>query len=136
MTRRFSLLLLPLLVLALYPVGAAAQQAVARFPATTQPAFAPAPAAVDAGSGQLVRQEDGFETTGFAQFMASPAGRILRGGAGLAMIGGGIALGDTGGTALAIAGGIPLSAAVFDLCYISALMGGPIRGEDIRAAGR
>lgn len=80
--------------------------------------------------------QEGFETTGFAQFIASPAGRVLRGVAGAAMIGGGIAIGDGGGTALAIAGALPLSAGILDLCYISALFGGPIRGEDIRAAGR
>lgn len=80
--------------------------------------------------------QEGFETTGFAQFMASPAGRVLRGVAGAAMIGGGIAIGDAGGTALALAGALPLSAGVLDLCYVSALFGGPIRGEDIREAGR
>lgn len=84
----------------------------------------------------MAERRRGFETTGFAQFLASPAGRLLRGAVGVAMIGGGIAWGDTEGTALAISGAIPLSAAVLDLCYVSALMGGPIRGEDIRAAGR
>jgi hypothetical protein len=52
------------------------------------------------------------------------------------MIGGGIAMGDTGGTVLAIAGVLPLSAGVLDLCYASALFGGPLRGEEIREAGR
>lgn len=79
---------------------------------------------------------DDFETSGFAQFMASPAGRIVRGVAGAAMIGGGIAMDDTGGTVLAVAGAVPLSAGIFDLCYASALFGGPLRGEEIRAAGR
>jgi hypothetical protein len=80
--------------------------------------------------------QQGFETSGFAQFMASPAGRVLRGAVGVAMIGGGIAMGDTGGTVLAVAGVLPLSAGVLDLCYASALFGGPLRGEEIREAGR
>lgn len=81
-------------------------------------------------------RDAGFEESGFAQFMASPAGRIVRGVAGAAMIGGGIAMDDTGGTILAVAGAIPLSAGLFDLCYASALFGGPLHGDEIRAAGR
>lgn len=77
-----------------------------------------------------------FEESGFAQFIASPAGRWLRIGAGLGMIAGGIAMDDTGGAVLAGAGLIPLSAGALDLCYLSPLFGGPIRGEEIRAAGR
>ncbi|MGK7313631.1 MAG: DUF2892 domain-containing protein [Candidatus Longimicrobiales bacterium M2_2A_002] len=74
-------------------------------------------------------------TNTFSTFISSPAGRLLRGIVGVGMIAGGIAMGGTGGTVLAVAGVIPLSAGVFDLCYISALLGGPIRGEAIRRAG-
>jgi hypothetical protein len=84
----------------------------------------PAPAPVPAG----------FAGSGFAQFMASPAGRVLRVVAGAGMIAGGIAMDSDGGTILAIAGGIPLSAGLFDVCYLSPLFGGPFKGRDIRAA--
>jgi hypothetical protein len=81
----------------------------------------------------------GFASSGFGQFMASPAGRVLRVVAGAGMVAGGLVLRDdgknTGGTVLAAAGLIPLSAGAFDLCYISPIFGGPIRGSDIRAAG-
>ena len=86
----------------------------------------PAPAPVPAG----------FAGSGFAQFMASPAGRVLRVVAGAGMIAGGIAMDSDGGTALAVAGGIPLSAGLFDICYLSPLFGGPFKGKDIRAAKR
>lgn len=69
-------------------------------------------------------------------FIASPAGRLVRAIVGVGMITGGIAMGGFGGTVLAVAGVIPLSAGVFDLCYVSALLGGPIRGEAIRQTGR
>jgi hypothetical protein len=143
---RFVRPVLPILAgLALLAPDAAAQQLSDRFhdaeaavPAATvgpnvaataaQPAPAVQPAAAQA-------ERDGFETTAFAQFIASPAGRILRGVVGAGMIAGGVALGETGGTVLAVAGAVPLSAGVFDLCYVSALLGGPIRGEEIREAG-
>ena len=83
---------------------------------------------------------NGFASSGFGQFMASKAGRVLRVVAGAGMIAGGLVLRDdgstTGGTVLAAAGAIPLSAGLFDVCYISPLFGGPFRGKDIRAAGK
>lgn len=81
----------------------------------------------------------GFARSGFAQFMASPAGRVLRAVAGAGMIAGGVAIRDdnrTGGTVLAAAGLIPLSAGLFDVCYISPLFGGPFTGKAIRAEGK
>ena len=78
----------------------------------------------------------GFETTGFGQFIASSTGRLLRGVVGAALILVGIAVGGTGGIVLAVIGVIPLSAGVFDLCYVSALLGGPIRGGQIRSIDR
>lgn len=84
------------------------------------------------------RAAGGFASSGFAQFMASPAGRVLRVVAGAGMIAGGAAIHDdnsTGGTVLGVAGLIPLSAGLFDVCYLSPIFGGPFRGKDIRAAG-
>lgn len=76
----------------------------------------------------------GFATSGFAQFMASPAGRVLRVVAGAGMIAGGIAMDSNAGTALAVVGAVPLSAGLFDLCWLSPILGGPLKGKDIRAA--
>jgi DUF2892 family protein len=73
---------------------------------------------------------ESFVQTGFARFVNSPAGRVARIVAGLALIGWGY-LGRTGagGIALIVLGLIPLVAGVFDLCLISAVLGGPIRGS-------
>lgn len=100
-------------------------------------------AAVAASTSPLTIPADkasgGFANSGFAQFMASPAGRVLRAVAGAGMIAGGVAIRDdhrTGGTVLGVAGLIPLSAGLFDVCYISPLFGGPFTGKAIRSAGK
>ena len=73
----------------------------------------------------------------FGQFMASGAGRATRFVAGLALILAGAILGDAAGITLIVIGFVPLGAAVFDVCLISALFGGPLSGERIRGlAGR
>jgi hypothetical protein len=77
---------------------------------------------------------DGFASSGFAQFMASPAGRILRVVAGAGMIAGGINADSDAGTAVAIVGAVPLLAGTFDFCILSPLFGGPLSGKAIRAA--
>ena len=67
----------------------------------------------------------------FAQFMASPAGRILRIVAGVVMIGAGLrSVGGTGGLVLAIAGVVPLAAGLFNFCGISFLIRAPFWGKD------
>ncbi len=76
----------------------------------------------------------GFASSGFAQFMASPAGRVLRVVAGAGMIAGGISMDSNAGTALAVVGAVPLSAGLFDICWLSPILGGPLKGRDIRAA--
>jgi len=82
----------------------------------------------------LPRRADGFASSGFAQFMSSPAGRVLRVVAGAGMIAGGIAADSDGGTVLAGLGAVPLLAGTFDFCVLSPLFGGPFWGRDIRAA--
>jgi len=89
----------------------------------------PTPVVLDAAA-----VESGFAKSGFGQFMASPAGRVLRIAAGVGMIAGGIAMDSNGGNALVIAGAIPLSAGLFDVCWLSPIFGGPLKGADIRAA--
>lgn len=78
---------------------------------------------------------DGFASSGFAQFMSSPAGRVLRVVAGAGMIAGGIAADSDLGTGVAVAGLVPLLAGAFDFCVLSPLFGGPLSGKAIRAAG-
>ncbi|HEX5156814.1 MAG TPA: DUF2892 domain-containing protein [Ktedonobacterales bacterium] len=75
---------------------------------------------------------------GFVSFMASPAGRIARILAGLALIGGGIALiwssANTAlGVVLAVVGLAPLVAGAFDFCLLAPLFGAPLFGTEIRA---
>jgi hypothetical protein len=79
--------------------------------------------------------DEGFEASGFAQFMSSKAGRLLRVVAGAGMIAGGIAADTDLGTGIAIAGAVPLLAGTFDFCVLSPLFGGPLSGKAIRAAG-
>lgn len=79
---------------------------------------------------------DGFETSGFAQFMSSTPGRILRVVAGAGMIAGGLAADSDFGTGVAIVGAVPLLAGTFDFCVLSPLFGGPFSGKAIRAAGK
>ncbi|MCU0617221.1 MAG: DUF2892 domain-containing protein [Gemmatimonadaceae bacterium] len=85
-------------------------------------------------NGNVPLPADGFVSSGFAQFMSSPAGRVLRVVAGAGMIAGGIAADSDGGTVLAGVGSIPLLAGTFDFCVLSPLFGGPFWGRDIRAA--
>ncbi len=77
---------------------------------------------------------DDFAAGGFAQFMASPAGRILRVVAGGTMIVAGLDADSDAGTAVAVVGAVPLLAGAFDFCVLSPLFGGPFWGRDIRAA--
>jgi hypothetical protein len=75
---------------------------------------------------------------GFAAFMASAAGRALRIVAGLALIGGGLALAIFGGNQLvgvvvAVVGLVPLVAGALDFCLFAPLFGGPLSGVQARA---
>jgi len=73
--------------------------------------------------------------SGFAQFMAAPAGRLVRIIAGLALIAWGIwGLQATSRVVVILIGLVPLLAGLFDFCVISALLGGPFWGKAIRAA--
>jgi len=75
---------------------------------------------------------ESFGRSGFARFINSPAGRILRMVAGVALIGWGYTQrGTTTGIVLMVVGLAPLAAGAFDLCYISALLGGPISGARV-----
>ena len=42
--------------------------------------------------------------------------------------------GSVGGKASVVWGVLPLTAGLFDVCYVSAALGGPLRGSDCRAS--
>jgi hypothetical protein len=70
----------------------------------------------------------------FVKFMQTPAGRVGRIVAGLALIGAGV-LGVSGaqGYLLAILGLVPLGAGLFDICLLAPFFRIPFSGAKIRA---
>jgi hypothetical protein len=71
----------------------------------------------------------------FISFMASPAGRITRIVAGLALVLWGLlGPGGTAGIVVAVVGAVPLLAGLFDFCVFAPLFGAPLSGPKIRAA--
>ena len=82
----------------------------------------------------MPRLEESFNRSGFSRFLNSPSGRIFRLAAGLGFLAiGFIFRGHTLGVASMVWGVFPLSAGALDICYISALLGGPLSGKKIRA---
>ncbi|HSA94858.1 MAG TPA: hypothetical protein VLJ16_02320 [Acidobacteriota bacterium] len=82
----------------------------------------------------MSRLEGSFNQSGFSRFLNSPAGRVFRLAVGLGfLIVGYIYRGHAPGVASMVWGVLPLSAGAFDICYISAFLGGPISGAKIRA---
>jgi hypothetical protein len=80
---------------------------------------------------------ESFGRTPLAQFINSPAGRVVRIIIGLALIYWGYTKqGTTAGTVTMLIGVVPLAAGVFNLCIISALLGGPLSGAKIPRVGR
>lgn len=73
------------------------------------------------------------QTSRFARFMVSAAGRWLRIVIGVALVVWGWSMHSAGGTVLAIVGLVPVAAGVFDFCLISLLVQVPFWGRDIRA---
>lgn len=74
-----------------------------------------------------------FNRSGFARFINSPSGRIFRIAAGTGFLIAGLVFRDHLLGVLSLAWSIfPLSAGALDVCYISAVLGGPIAGKTIR----
>lgn len=73
---------------------------------------------------------------GFATFIASTAGRLVRIIAGLVLIAVGVwVIGGLWGIILAVVGVVPLFAGLWDVCIIGALfLGTPLRGDEIRTS--
>jgi hypothetical protein len=77
---------------------------------------------------------ESFNQSGFSKFLNRPAGRILRLVIGVAFLVVGYVYRDHGLGVLSMVWGLlPLSAAVFDICYVSAALGGPLSGKKIRS---
>jgi hypothetical protein len=75
-----------------------------------------------------------FNKTGFSKFINSAGGRIFRFCAGLGFLVIGYLYRDhTLGVLSMIWSIFPLSAGLFDWCYISAVLGGPLSGAKIRS---
>jgi hypothetical protein len=76
---------------------------------------------------------EAFNRSGFARFINSPAGRVFRlvVGAGFLVVGY-LFRDQTLGVIAMVFSVLPLSAGAFDLCYVSAILGGPLSGEKIR----
>jgi hypothetical protein len=77
---------------------------------------------------------------GFATFMSSAAGRVIRVIAGLALIGIGLILAlannaTVPGLILIIVGLVPSGAGLFDVCLFAPLFGAPLSGAKVRAKG-
>jgi hypothetical protein len=76
---------------------------------------------------------ESFNHSGFSKFLNSPAGRIFRLVAGAGFLVVGYLFRDHLLGVLSIAWSVlPLSAGAFDICYISAVLGGPLSGAKIR----
>lgn len=83
---------------------------------------------------------DRFNQTGFSRWINSSPGRAFRLTAGTAFLLTGFVLRDsTLGVVLMAWSVVPLTAGVFNLCWISAVLGGPLRSAeicDLQRAGR
>lgn len=76
----------------------------------------------------------GFNQSGFSRFLNAPLGRIFRIVAGAAFLVAGLVFWGQPLGILSLAWSLfPLSAGAFDICYISAALGGPLSGKKIRS---
>jgi ascorbate-specific PTS system EIIC-type component UlaA len=77
---------------------------------------------------------ESFNQSGFSKFLNRPAGRILRLVAGIGFLVVGYMYRDhVLGVISMVWGVLPLSAGAFDICYVSAALGGPLSGKKIRS---
>ena len=77
---------------------------------------------------------EAFNQSGFSKFLNSLAGRIFRLAAGAGFLAVGyVYRGHALGVLSMVWGALPLSAGALDICYISAVLGGPLSGASIRS---
>jgi hypothetical protein len=75
-----------------------------------------------------------FNQSWLSRFLNRPAGRAFRVAAGVAFLAAGYLFREsTLGVASMVWGILPLSAGGFDVCYVSAALGGPLSGAAIRS---
>jgi hypothetical protein len=80
-----------------------------------------------------MKRHELFNRSQFSRFLNSPGGRIFRALAGTAfLVVGYLFRHHTLGVLSIVWGIFPLTAGAFDVCYISAALGGPLSGETIR----
>ena len=81
------------------------------------------------------RFAEAFNQSGFSKFLNSPAGRVFRlvAGAGFIAVGY-VYRGHALGVLSMVWGGLAMSAGAFDICFISAVLGGPLCGAKVRRA--
>ena len=80
---------------------------------------------------------EAFNQSWFSRFINGPAGRVFRlvVGTGFLVVGY-LYRDNTLGVIAMVFSVLPLSAGVFDLCYVSAVLGGPLSGTKIRELQR
>jgi hypothetical protein len=85
----------------------------------------------------VMRVAEAFNQSWFSRFINSPAGRVFRlaVGAGFLVVGY-LYRDNTLGVIAMVFSVLPLSAGAFDLCYVSAVLGGPLSGAKIRESQR
>ena len=82
----------------------------------------------------MPRLEEAFNQSGFSRFLNGPAGRVFRFAAGIGFLAVGyVYRGHALGVLSMVWSVFPLSAGALDICYISALLGGPLSGAKIRS---
>ena len=82
----------------------------------------------------LMSRADRFNATAFSQWVNGPSGRAFRLAAGVAWLCfAWVARDHWWGIAAGAWGLFPLTAGLFDICWISASLGGPLQGSTIRA---
>ena len=80
---------------------------------------------------------EAFNRSGFSRFLNSPAGRVFRLIAGTGFLVVGYLFRDHPlGVISMLWSVLPLSAGAFDICYVSAVLGGPLSGAKIREEQR
>jgi hypothetical protein len=78
---------------------------------------------------------ESFNQSGFSHFLNGPSGRVFRIVAGMGFLILGLVFRDHLLGVLSLVWSVfPLSAGAFDICYISAALGGPLSGKQIRSA--
>jgi hypothetical protein len=74
-----------------------------------------------------------FNRSRFSRFLNSPSGRLFRVAAGTAFLGVGFVFRHHAVGVLSMLWSVfPMTAGLFDVCYISVVLGGPLSGATIR----